>query len=53
MGQPSSLNPDQVNALELASSPWAVVASLPFEPEVILKTIQHAIEKLDLKKHNN
>jgi hypothetical protein len=24
-----------------------------FWPEVILKTIRHAIEKLDLKKHNN
>lgn len=34
-------------------SPWAVVASLPFEPAIILKTIRHAIEKLDLKKHSN
>jgi hypothetical protein len=34
-------------------SPWAVVASLPFEPKVVLKTIRHAIEKLDLKKHSN
>ncbi len=34
-------------------SPWAVVASLPFEPEVVLKTIRHAIEKLDLKKHSD
>ena len=34
-------------------SPWAVVASLPFEPEIVLKTIRHAIEKLDLKKHSD
>ncbi len=34
-------------------SPWAVVASLPFEPEVVLKTIRHAIEKLDLKKYSD
>ncbi len=34
-------------------SPWAVVASLPFEPQVVLKTIRHAIEKLDLKKHSD
>ena len=32
-------------------SPWAVVASLPFEPKIVLSTIRHAIEKLDLKKH--
>ena len=34
-------------------SPWAVVASLPFDPELVLKTIRHAIEKLDLKKHSD
>ncbi|MEP6948554.1 MAG: glucoamylase family protein [Ginsengibacter sp.] len=34
-------------------SPWAVVASLPFCPEIVLKTIRHAIEKLDLKKHTD
>jgi len=34
-------------------SPWAVVASLPFEPGVVLKTIRHAIEKLDLKKYSD
>jgi hypothetical protein len=34
-------------------SPWAVVASLPFAPEIVLGTIRHAIEKLDLKKHND
>jgi hypothetical protein len=30
-------------------SPWAVVASLPFAPEIVLDTIRHAIERLDLK----
>jgi hypothetical protein len=34
-------------------SPWAVVASLPFEPGKVLETIRHAIEKLDLKRHND
>lgn len=33
-------------------SPWAVVASLPFAPEVVIDTIRHAIERLELKKHN-
>ena len=32
-------------------SPWAVVASLPFAPEIVLGTIRHAIEKLSLKRH--
>jgi hypothetical protein len=32
-------------------SPWAVVASLPFAPEIVTDTIRHAIEKLNLKKH--
>ena len=32
-------------------SPWAVVASLPFAPEIVIKTIRHAIEKLNLKPH--
>lgn len=32
-------------------SPWAVVASLPFEPKIVTDTIRHAIEKLNLKKH--
>jgi hypothetical protein len=27
-------------------SPWAVVASLPFAPEVVCETIRHAIERL-------
>jgi hypothetical protein len=30
-------------------SPWAVVASLPFAPEIVIKTIRHAIERLQLK----
>ena len=30
-------------------SPWAVVASLPFAPEIVIDTIRHAIERLDLK----
>lgn len=34
-------------------SPWAIVACLPFEPKVVLKTIRHAIEKFDLKKHSD
>jgi hypothetical protein len=33
--------------------PWAIVASLPFAPEIVLDTIRHAIEKLDLKRPNN
>jgi hypothetical protein len=32
-------------------SPWAVVASLPFAPEMVLGTIRHAIENLNLKSH--
>jgi hypothetical protein len=30
-------------------SPWAVVASLPFAPEIVIKTIRHAIERLKLR----
>jgi hypothetical protein len=33
-------------------SPWAVVASLPFAPEIVIPTTRHAIERLDLKKHS-
>jgi len=29
-------------------SPWAVVASLPFAPEIVIDTIRHAIERLNL-----
>lgn len=32
-------------------SPWAVIASLPFAPEIVLPTARHAIERLNLKKH--
>lgn len=32
-------------------SPWGVVASLPFAPEIVLDTIRHAIEKLNLRHH--
>jgi hypothetical protein len=30
-------------------SPWAVVASLPFAPEIVIETVRHAIERLNLK----
>jgi hypothetical protein len=33
-------------------SPWAVATSLPFAPEIVLATLRHAIERLDLKKHS-
>jgi hypothetical protein len=32
-------------------SPWAVVASLPFAPEIVIDTVRHAIERLHLKQH--
>ena len=32
-------------------SPWAVVASLPFAPRIVLRTIRHAIERLNLKSY--
>jgi hypothetical protein len=31
-------------------SPWAVVASLPFAPDVVCETLRHAIERLTAKK---
>ncbi|CAN5741700.1 glucoamylase family protein [soil metagenome] len=31
-------------------SPWAVVSSLPFLPEVVISTMRHAIKKLDFEK---
>jgi hypothetical protein len=31
-------------------SPWAVVASLPFAPEIVIDTVRHAIERLALKR---
>jgi len=33
-------------------SPWAVVASLPFAPEIVVDTVRHAIERLNLKGHS-
>jgi len=30
-------------------SPWAVVASIPFAPEIVIDAIRHAIEYLELK----
>jgi len=33
-------------------SPWAVVASLPFAPEIVIDTVRHAIERLNLKEHS-
>jgi len=33
-------------------SPWAVVASLPFAPEIVLETTRHSIEKFNLKSHH-
>jgi hypothetical protein len=33
-------------------SPWAVVTSLPFAPEIVIDTVRHAIERLDLKKRS-
>lgn len=33
-------------------SPWAVVTSLPFAPEIVIDTIRHAIERLDLKSRS-
>ena len=34
-------------------SPWAVVSSLPFAPEIVVKTIRHAIERFNLKHHDS
>jgi hypothetical protein len=33
-------------------SPWGVVASLPFAPEIVIDTLHHAIESLKLKGHS-
>ena len=33
-------------------SPWAVVGSLPFAPEIVLKTVRHAIERLKSRGHS-
>ncbi|MEO6314093.1 MAG: glucoamylase family protein [Chitinophagaceae bacterium] len=32
-------------------SPWAVVASLPFAPEIVLETIRKSIEKFEVNPH--
>jgi hypothetical protein len=34
-------------------APWAVVASLPFAPEIVTDTVRHAIERLDLKRRSS
>ncbi len=34
-------------------APWAVTASLPFAPEIVVATIRHAIERLELKNHKH
>ncbi len=33
-------------------APWAVVASLPFAPQIVCATLHHAIERLALKDRN-
>jgi hypothetical protein len=33
-------------------SPWAVVTSLPFTPEIVIDTVRHAIERLSLKRRS-
>jgi hypothetical protein len=33
-------------------SPWAVVASLPFAPEIVIATLRHAIRRLALKRRS-
>ena len=33
-------------------SPWAVISSLPFAPEIVIPTARHAIELLDLKRRS-
>ena len=33
-------------------SPWAVAASLPFAPEIVIETVRHAIERLKLKRRS-
>jgi hypothetical protein len=32
-------------------APWAVVASLPFAPDIVIDATHHAIERLNLKHH--
>lgn len=33
-------------------SPWAVAASLPFSPDIVVETLRHAIERLELKRRS-
>jgi hypothetical protein len=33
-------------------SPWAVAASLPFAPEIVIETLHHVIERLKLREHS-
>lgn len=33
-------------------SPWAAVASLPFAPDIVLRSVRYSIENLDLKKYS-
>jgi len=33
-------------------SPWAVVASMPFAPEIVIDSVRHAIERLRLRGHS-
>ncbi|MGA8555417.1 MAG: glucoamylase family protein, partial [Candidatus Acidiferrales bacterium] len=33
-------------------SPWAVATSLPFAPEIVIKTIRHIIERLRMLGHS-
>lgn len=33
-------------------APWAVVASLPFAPEIVLPAVEHFIDQLQLKASN-
>jgi len=34
-------------------SPWAVVASLPFAPDIVLSTVRHALKRLKEKNVHN
>jgi len=34
-------------------SPWAIVASLPFAPDIVLDTLRHFIERLNLMKRSD
>jgi hypothetical protein len=34
-------------------SPWGVVASIPFAPEIVIDAVRHAIQRLELKGHSS